>query len=284
MRFKKSVQYVAGAILSRLLPSHTLAICKAFTMPEFSLHGSIGPITRSIRYYLGVKYKAKSKALEQLHEQFWSQQKPTGWFNATNNRLNSTYIPAFGDLVAQAAQLIEECGMKSVVEFGTGNGGWLSFLQTQWSTPNHFLGLDLAREQIVVNQKAFSNLHFETCELSQWVASGRTDRTVFVTHCGVLEYLSESSLKELIKNIVDRHTNSILFGVEPIAIDFDPNANCESQTSGTEFSFSHPYPRFLQEAGFVIQRTEERTIEDYRMLCLTALHPKLVKVKELSRP
>ncbi len=168
---------------------------------------------------------------------------------------------------------MDQCQIHNVIEFGTGNGDWLNYLRTKWNTPQRFLGIDLATQQIEENRTRYPAFEFMSGDLTEWVKQNRTEHTVFVTHCGVLEYLSEASLQRLLNDLISLHRKSVLFWIEPIAADFDLQSERYSQTLGNEFSFSHPYPTLIRRSGFELQTLTEKSVEGFRMLCLTAIHP-----------
>ena len=90
------------------------------------------------------------------------------------------------------------------------------------------------------------------------------------TRCGVLEYLSEATLHQLLKTIRSNHLESMVLFVEPIAADFDLELETSSRLHGSEFSFSHNYPNMLKNTGFEILRTSTYPVEDFQMLSTLA--------------
>ncbi len=266
-------KFCAGATLARLFPNRTTLMAQGFTLPEFAFDQPLSPVDRLIRQYLGARYRSTPEDLERLHCEFWKHQNPTGWYQATKDRIQRSYVPIFGDLVEGAASLMDQCQIHNVIEFGTGNGDWLNYLRTKWNTPQRFLGIDLATQQIEENRTRYPAFEFMSGDLTEWVKQNRTEHTVFVTHCGVLEYLSEASLQRLLNDLISLHRKSVLFWIEPIAADFDLQSERYSQTLGNEFSFSHPYPTLIRRSGFELQTLTEKSVEGFRMLCLTAIHP-----------
>lgn len=262
------IKSVAGAVLASLFPQKAVQVEQGFTMPYFGVEPDSGIIGRLIRAHIAQNGSRDQQKLEDLHKNFWRGQSPGGWFGSTSQRLHTVYVPTFGPLVEIVhAELIEN-QIENVVEFGTGNGDWLAWLKSTWSFPNKFLGIDLAADQIRENHHRHADLDFEASDLTEWVSANESRRTLFLTHCGVLEYLSESTLKKLFQAIRSRHRESMVLFVEPISPDFDLETEQDSRLHGNEFSFSHNYPSLLSQADFKIIFSAEHEVEGHRMLCI----------------
>ncbi len=264
------IKSAAGAVLASLFPQKVVQVEQGFTMPYFGAEPDLGIIGRLIRTHIGRKGAINQQKLEELHKNFWRGQSPEGWFGSTSQRLHSIYVPTFGALTEKVhAELIAN-RIENVVEFGTGNGDWLAWLKSTWSFPKQFLGIDLAEDQVRENLQRHAELAFVASDLTEWVSANKSQRTLFLTHCGVLEYLSESTLKTLFNTIRLNHRESMVLFVEPISPDFDLEAEQHSRLHGNEFSFSHNYPTLLRQAKFNIAFTSEHEVEGHRMLCTFA--------------
>lgn len=264
------VRSLLGAALSFVYPEIKLQVENGFTMPHFVGSSQDGIVRRLIRSYIGYSGHHDQAKMEELHKRFWRQQRPQDWFNATADRLHRIYMPALQSVVVATHTDVIANRIDNVVEFGTGNGDWLAYLKTIWSGPERFLGIDLAEEQIEANRQSHPHLEFQASDLTHWVNENQTRKTLFLTNCGVLEYLSEAAVRKLLKAIQINHLESMVLFVEPIAVDFDLDGELHSRMHGTEFSFSHNYPSLLEQAGFEIIRIEQHLIEGNRMLCTVA--------------
>lgn len=239
-------------------------------MPYFGHKTTRGILSRLIRFYVGLQVQADHNRLENMHKSFWRSQRPQDWFDATSDRLNRVYIPIFESLVESLDTHLRINRIASIVEFGTGNGDWLAWLKTKWDSPTSFLGIDLAEQQIAANRQRHADLDFKAGDMTEWVISNQSRRTLFVTHCGVLEYLSEATLRQFLSALQANHRESMVFFVEPHAECFDFQDEQHSRLLGSEFSFSHNYPRLLEQADFEVIHTSQHTVEGYRMLSTLA--------------
>ena len=264
------IKYAAGAVLSNLFPLKRMQIENGFTMPYFAHESNPGIIARLIRSYIGQRGQHDPKKLETLHKRFWREQRPQDWFDATSDRLNRIYIPTFELLVQETHLDLISNQIETIVEFGAGNGDWLAYLKSKWNGPKRFLGIDLANEQIAINRQRHADLEFQASDLTEWVSENKSRRSLFLTNCGVLEYLSEATLHQLLKTIRSNHLESMVLFVEPIAADFDLELETSSRLHGSEFSFSHNYPNMLKNTGFEILRTSTYPVEDFQMLSTLA--------------
>jgi hypothetical protein len=266
---RDSLKYWAGAVLATFVPHRHQRVCANFTLPYFAdTRWQTGD--QWIRHFVGQQRRRQSNQLEQLHKTFWQQQGPGGWHSATANRLEELYIPTFGSLVQDLAVLIDRHRIQAVVEFGTGTGDWLAYLRSQWSTPQNFLGLDLAEAQISQNRQRYPDLEFAATDLVEWVEHHSSERSLFLTHCGVFEYLSEATLRKVLSTLNRNNRESLLLLVEPVAEDFDLSSERSSRALGSEFSYSHNYFYHLLQAGWQVHRNDEQRLEGFRMLSFVA--------------
>ena len=70
----------------------------------------------------------------------------------------------------------------------------------------------------------------------------------------------ETELKEIYA-LLKANSPVALALVEPLYNDYDLDAESASRSSGQEHSFSHNYPRLLQEAGFELVFRSEPEME-----------------------
>ena len=268
--FQQTLKLCAGAVLSSLFREKTLKIEQGFTMPYFASDADMGLAGRLIRLYVANRSRRNGTGIESLHKRFWQRQRPDDWFATTADRLERLYIPIFEGFVDQVQSHLITTPIKTVIEFGCGTGQWLAFLKSKWPHVERFVGIDLAGQQITINQQLYPEIDFQHQDLMAWVDDAGTQNSLFVTHCGVLEYLSEKSLTELFSAIAEKHRGSMLMLIEPIAEDFDFVREQKSRLQGTEFSFAHNYPQLLRSANHQIVLQTEKRLEDFRMLCLLA--------------
>lgn len=263
------LKYWAGAVLATCFPHRYERVCANFTLPFFA-ESRWQTGDHWIRHFVGQQRRRQPTQLEQLHKNFWQQQGPGGWHSATANRLEEHYIPTFGPLIQQLTALIDRHEIQSVVEFGTGTGDWLAYLRSQWSTPKKFLGLDLAAAQIAKNRQRHPTLDFAAADLVEWIEHHDSARTLFLTHCGVFEYLSEPTLRSVLATLNCNNRDSLLLLIEPVAEDFDLESEQSSRALGNEFSYSHNYPNCLRQAGWQVHQNNEQRLEGFRMLSFVA--------------
>ena len=265
-----NLKYMAGAALSWLMPGRTRVIRKAFTLPYFDSQIRGGALERLIRLYIARSSRKDPMRLEKLHKNFWRRQGTDGWHGATKDRLKDTYYASFSDLVQRCALEISTRRIERVVEFGTGDGDWLRFLSQHWQGPSTFIGIDIAEQRIAINVSRHPNLVFECADLTHWVEEHAVGQTIFVTQGGVLEYLSECSLRRFFEAISQRCPSSLLFLIEPLATGHNLDSHRESRLYGAEYSYSHNYPYQLSRAGISLLHQEERAMSDQRWLVVLA--------------
>lgn len=268
-----SLKYISGACLARLHPQRCQQIQKAFTLPCFDPRIGHGLTNRLIRHYVGQRAKRDPNQLEQLHKAFWAGRSAEAWYSETANRLEKLVIPALADVVQLVRPYLRQQQVRRVVELGTGNGEWLNYLSQQWDFVTKYVGIDLAQQQIAINRLRYPHLRFEATDLTDWLADRSQPHSMFVTHCGVLEYLSPNSLRKAIGQLARRATSSLILLVEPLADNYPLVGSEPSGVHGPEMSYSHNYPYLLQSAGMQLLFQQERRLMDHRMLVVLANIP-----------
>ncbi|MEA5479360.1 methyltransferase domain-containing protein [Pseudanabaena galeata UHCC 0370] len=257
------IKYALGLVLAKLFPKKADEIRKNFTIPNYHWSNLKVPIVdRLIRFYLGYKIKKQegkiSDELESIHRNFWSN--ADTYFANTKNRTEEVHIPAHKDIVQRLIPLLVDKNIQSVYEFGTGDGRWLNYLSQQWTVVKKFIGIDISERQVEDNNRKYSHLTFVRSDLIEWTEKNATHNTLYHTCGGVLEYLSEESVKRLIKILRNQAKDSIIFFIEPLYGNYDINKDITSEIIGQEYSYTHNYVHLLESAGFEIISHDEKEV------------------------
>ena len=267
------VKYLAGLFFAKLSPQKVEEIRNSFTIPNYwfgHLRGHI--IERLIRYYVGYTVKRQERenqgVVEAIHKNFWRQ--TDKYFSTGGNRTKKVYIPAYNDVVKDMQTLLVDRDIQTVCEFGAGDGTWLNYLYQQWAGVKEFIGIDISLRQIEKNKEIYKHLTFIQSDILEWATTNATPNTLYHTNGGVLEYLSEVSVKQLLKTLKDQAKSSIVFFIEPLHGSYDINKNFTTQIIGYEHSYTHNYVYLLGAEGIEIIRHEEREVLGYRMLIVLA--------------
>jgi hypothetical protein len=267
------IKYAMGWVLATLLPQQAEAVRNRFTVPsDWDSPQSSRMTDRFLRFYIGAQAKAAEQSspgqLEKIHQNFWSQ--TASYFTDMGDRTENIYIPMYQDIVASLTPRLVDYQIQTVCEFGTGDGQWLNYLSQQWGMIQRFIGIDLSANQVAINQQRYPHLEFVTSDLVSWTEANAEPSTLYHTNSGVLEYLSEDSVKHLLSRLKDRARNSILFLIEPIYGDYDIHREITSQIIGYEHSYTHNYVHLLEAAGIEVISHEEREVIGCRMLIVLA--------------
>lgn len=268
------LRYWAGQLLAACLPERRDRQILAFTIPNPDGETRTPIADRLIRYYLGHRHLDDPKTLEAMHRGFWQSQTPSDWYRLGAARHQSTHVPLFGPIFLSLRDNLRDKGIRSVREFGCGDGRWLAWLAKHWPEVDDFVGIDLSAAQIEINRQRFPSLRFEACELVEWAQSHAIGRCLYLTHCGVLEYLSQDSIDRLLSTLAAQSPGSLIAFVEPVDADMDLDLpDLPSRPHGDEFSWSHHYPARLRAAGCRIELQREVPMDHFRMLVVVASTP-----------
>ncbi len=269
----RPLRHFAGQLLAALLPGRRQRHEAHFTMPT---SGEPDPalVDRLIHDYVGRCNARHPARLEQLHRRFWERQTPQDWYELGPARHKTRHVPIFGPLVSALGAPLRSRQIETVVEFGCGDGRWLAWLHAQWPSIKRFQGVDLSARQIDTNRARYPDLDFETMDLVSWARAHARPRSLFLTQCGVLEYLSQASVDTLLATLARRAPDSMLCLVEPIADEFSLDVpDAPSEPHGNRFAWSHHYPARLRQAGLEILDLQFRRMDGYRMMVLLGRVP-----------
>lgn len=247
----QTLKFCLGGVCAFLFPKRRRLVLDNFTLPYWDQNLRMNMIDRLIRCYFVRKLSQPvNTELEDVHRDFWSKQQQSGWFQATSDRLEQEYVPRYSAFVDRVAERAEALELQRVVEFGTGNGAWLNYLGGRIPAIRDLRGVDIAASQIEQNRRQYPHLDFVCQDMLAWVKADSASHTLFHTNSGVFEYLCERSLRELLRTIHEHNPRSLLFLIEPIHRDFDPDTERRSRPVGVEMTYSHNYPLLLRETGF----------------------------------
>ncbi len=194
--------------------------------------------------------------IAEQNREFWIKHNATELFSELEDTFKTDFLPhctfIFQLLKKELSNAPKE--FPTLVEIGTGNGDVLDYLSSEFPEIERFIGIDLSRDQIELNNVKFNHnnkLEFVAADAYDWVKEHGQGNTIFVTSRGVLEYFLEPRLQELF-NDINRLGKTIFIAIEPNGADHDFETNPNSQLYGHEPSFSHNYPKLFKNAGFEI--------------------------------
>lgn len=267
-----AVYFALGAALARLFPAAAAEEQRQFTIPGLD-GGARSPLRRLIRYYLGRRMQRSPGDLEATHKDFWRHQRRDDWYRHSQGRHDELHVPMLAPVIERLRPLVEARRIRQVCEFGAGSGHWLDYLSRQWPSVGRYVGVDLSADQIAENAKRWPRLEFACADLADWAAEQAAPSSIFVTNCGVLEYLSQPSLERLLAVIARKAPSSLVLFVEPVDAGMDLERELDSQPHGSEHSFSHNHAHLLRQAGFRLLFQEERLRDGYRFVATVAETP-----------
>lgn len=267
------IRFHLGRVLASLFPARLRHQESQFTRPENDAPAP-GLTDRLIRYYLAHRTLGNPLALERMHRRFWEHQTPEDWYQLGATRHKTRHVPIFGPIISALGAPLMARDIGTVVEFGCGDGRWLAWLRDQWATVRNFHGVDLSASQIAANRLRYPDFQFEAGDLVAWAQAHARPHSLFLTQCGVLEYLSQESVDRLLQTLARRAPDSMVCFVEPIADDLDLSADDQPSTPhGDEYAWSHHYPARLRAAGLTVLDQQIRTMDGYRMLVIIGQTP-----------
>lgn len=208
-----------------------------------------------------------------LQNRFWAGHQAVAFHTQAEARFRGWWLERHSRIAVPIATELEAAPgrYRQLVEIGCGSGLVLNDLSQRLPSLDRLVGLDLCAEQTARNRERFRNrrLHFEAGDAADWAPEFLQAGSIVFTNAGVLEYFPAAKLRGLLETIA-RKAPALCAFVEPIDADFDLEQELGSLPHGVEHTFSHPYPRYLRDAGFEIRSREDIQFDDQRWLMLVA--------------
>lgn len=270
-RWKRQLKLRLGELLTRLLPARAARVLHEGDPMHFS----------GLDRWLVAGWVARARrsgdwdALNGLQQRFWAGQ--GGALFATVGevaaRFEQRFLRHHVGVVDALEREIAAAGFtpQGLCEIGSGNGLALDYLCRRLEGIPRFIGLDLNPEAAVSNRARWSDpkLEFVTGEAVAWLRDQARPGWIYFSNAGVLEYLTEAKLDELLGVLATR--GPALFAlVEPIAPDHDLAGEPGSRTFGAEFTYSHNHPERFRRAGWELRFQDEVRLGNLRHLLLVA--------------
>lgn len=159
-------------------------------------------------------------------------------------------------LIRQISELLSSNpNYHTICEIGTGHGMFLDCLSKEFPNIKRFVGIDLNRQQILDNKETYKNskLEFVHAEITDWVNT-QCEKGTFFVMVNVLEYFSQQELQELLELIHNKISPVAIAISEPLNIDLNSQVISKPREGGA--AYSHNYPYYFKQYGYVVFRQE----------------------------
>jgi len=165
---KERLKVNIGRILCWLMPKKHNQLRRNFTIPSAAGDKSYRLTARLMRSAILEKALEKNNGTESIHQDFWREQQPSQWYEQTADRFVSTHQPVIFPIAESIIPLLQEKGIKKVVEFGCGNGTWLAHLKDHWPI-DEFIGVDISEQQIQQCRESYPDIQFIASDIINWM-------------------------------------------------------------------------------------------------------------------
>lgn len=267
---KQLLKHCAGSLLDRIAP----ALGEEVEMGDLS-----GKNAKLKELIADSRTRQAAQAGNHHHlrrhlSNYWRSDRGDQFYDAYPERFENWFLGEHYALVeALEAQLRERPRIRQLIEVGCGDGRVLAHLAEKFPQFRSAVGIDLNPRIIKRNTEIYqdSSLKFLSADLFDWLRETQPSDFLLLSYGGVLEYLTEDELRELFSWMKDSSAPALLALVEPIAPDFNLDAEDSSRPHGIENSFSHPHRKLLLECGWKIEFEEVKEMEHRWMLMIASL-------------
>lgn len=151
--------------------------------------------------------------------------------------------------------------LERLVEIGAGPGDFAFEFVPRLPGPVVYLGLDLNAEAVARDREAArargleARVRFEQAEAVEWACMQETLRGSVVVTIAALKFFPEASVRELFRTLAAKGPGVCVALCEDALADYARHG-CSAYFAN--LSYSHNYPALLRQAGFEVERLEER--------------------------
>ncbi len=266
---KALVKAKAGRVASACFPFRTRQL---YRQP---INNPSALTDKLILYYLRKRclLENRTRFFERLHKEFWSGKGGSMFSSNCDHRFDDLFIQKQRIEFEQVVETWTKHGLNKIVEFGCNSGLLLNYLTKNLSSVETSIGLEINAEQVARNQQSDAidkRIQFVLGDAGDWLLKNGTDKTLYVSNGGVLEYFRRERLDEMLSYIANNCKPAVFFAVEPVADDHDFELQKKSIPFGEELSFSHNYTDLFTSNGFTIVHQRAVTFESWKMLATIA--------------
>ena len=172
-------------------------------------------------------------------------------------------------------------GHEVLCEIGTGDGRFLSFLETRYKEINKFIGIDLNERYIQRNKNHYSNkvkLNFvagQVSDIFDQVLLAVDNSPLLLISVRTLTWFTQSEIERLF-NLGKASKKDIVFAFSE-QNEINLKTELTSKIRGDIFFHSHNYPYLLKKAGWCIHNTKiqynSKLMNDYSITMLATNKP-----------
>lgn len=217
----------------------------------------------------------KPEALAPLHQWAWRDDASSQHHADTHDRFHQWWEAGHGRIVPALVQSVsaQSVPYTRLVEIGCGEALALPGLRAALPDVEHYIGLDLSAEQSRRNIERLGDdrTRFEQADAMAWLPAKAAPGTIYMTIGGVFEYFTQAQVEAMYAAIA-RQGPATIAVVEPLAADYDLEAERDSRPFPPEHSFAHNHPALLEAAGFHVDSVDECTLL-HRWLMVVAHRP-----------
>lgn len=266
---KAYLKVQAGSIASACFPR------RARKLYRHPINNPSSWTDKAILYYLRKRslQQNRTRFFERLHKDFWSGSSGAVYSSNCDHRFNDLFIQKQKIEFDQVVKIWSKRQLRNIVEFGCNSGLLLNYLTKNLPCVESSIGLEINSEQVNRNRESDEldkSIQFVLGDAADWLFQNGTDKTLYVSNGGVLEYFRRERLDEMLSYIASSCSPAVFFAVEPVAHDHDFELQKESLPFGDELSFSHNYIDLFTSNGFKIIHQRAVMFESWKMLATIA--------------
>jgi len=206
---------------------------------------------------------------------YWRGAEGDQFYSAYPERYDAWFLGPHYPVVDAMVSAAETGEFSRLIEIGCGDGRVLQHVAGRLPSLERVTGLDINTGIIARNGAAYvddARLSFEAADGHPWLLRASLPGSIVMAYGGVFEYFTHDDLTAVFGHLAAQLAPSMLVLTEPVADDFDVATEIHSRPHGIEFSFSHPYRRLLEAAGFTVVFEQETRI-DHRWIMIVARTP-----------
>jgi ubiquinone/menaquinone biosynthesis C-methylase UbiE len=243
----RRIKALAGTIIKKFQPGLAAAVHQR---PFDAGWGLAGKLIRNA-YLAEAVSRGDHETLRRYFTHYWSSSISEEFYEGFAHRFETLFLRHHSCIAERIAESLPDPGEQPfrLVEVGCGDGRVLEWFAESLPNIGEFLGVDLNAREIEKcreRHRRSDRISFHAGDLLEWIQANPAPRTILVTNGGVFEYLLQSELHTLLKELRRLCAPCLVAVTETIGCDHDLGRESESLPYGHELAFSHNYPAALR--------------------------------------
>ena len=216
---------------------------------------------------------SNEQQLSEYHRNFWENEKCVEYHQGFRDFVAEAFRDKYSFVLDEMQAIVNaNPDFTTLVEIGCGGGSVLDYVAQNLDGIDRFVGVDLSPDIIEENKLKYpaDNIEWVADNAQTWIEQNGQANWIYFSFRGVLEYFTEQDLNRMYADVAERMSPAIFATMEPMALDHSIENDHHSSPYGTEYTWSHNYPRYYEQNGYTLRHRSVQEYDDHKICAIVA--------------